>query len=434
MTRPFARIFYAWVLIPVMGVIIGIAYFAERDGIPAIRPAAAQDELPPLKADKSAKALWICPMHAQILQDHPGSCPICGMDLVESGGAHEHAEAGIHVDAASQQRLGVRLARATLQTLSREVLAYGTVAIDETSLLNVTPKTDGWIRRLAVNSEGQAVRAGQLLYEIYSPELEQRQREYIELLQRRDRLLESMTNLSGQNAQVAASLARERIRLRQKFAYADVGAEILDEIEKTGRPLQVIPVRAPASGFVTAIGARGGSYVTPLVNLVSLAKTSRVWIDVALYPDQLDWVREGDIASVKLPNTGEPGIEARLSFPSPVIDKATQTLRARLVVDNAGRLLRPGKFVDVVIAAGTRVALAVPRSALIRTGNGDRVMLARGDGHFMPVAVETGIESGDFVEIVDGLQEGAQIALNGQFMLDAAASLNEAARRMQGGH
>ncbi len=434
MTRPFARIFYAWVLIPVMGVIIGIAYFAERDGIPAIRPAAAQDELPPLKADKSAKALWICPMHAQILQDHPGSCPICGMDLVESGGAHEHAEAGIHVDAASQQRLGVRLARATLQTLSREVLAYGTVAIDETSLLNVTPKTDGWIRRLAVNSEGQAVRAGQLLYEIYSPELEQRQREYIELLQRRDRLLESMTNLSGQNAQVAASLARERIRLRQKFAYADVGAEILDEIEKTGRPLQVIPVRAPASGFVTAIGAREGSYVTPLVNLVSLAKTSRVWIEVALYPDQLDWVREGDIASVKLPNTDEPGIEARLSFPSPVIDKATQTLRARLVVDNAGRLLRPGKFVDVVIAAGTRVALAVPRSALIRTGNGDRVMLARGDGHFMPVAVETGIESGDFVEIVDGLQEGAQIALNGQFMLDAAASLNEAARRMQGGH
>ena len=434
MTRPFARIFYAWVLIPVMGVIIGIAYFAERDGIPAIRPAAAQDELPPLKADKSAKALWICPMHAQILQDHPGSCPICGMDLVESGGAHEHAEAGIHVDAASQQRLGVRLARATLQTLSREVLAYGTVAIDETSLLNVTPKTDGWIRRLAVNSEGQAVRAGQLLYEIYSPELEQRQREYIELLQRRDRLLESMTNLSGQNAQVAASLARERIRLRQKFAYADVGAEILDEIEKTGRPLQVIPVRAPASGFVTAIGAREGSYVTPLVNLVSLAKTSRVWIDVALYPDQLDWVREGDIANVNLPNTGEPGIEARLSFPSPVIDKATQTLRARLVVDNAGRLLRPGKFVDVVIAAGTRVALAVARSALIRPGNGDRVMLARGDGHFMPVAVETGIESGDFVEIVDGLQEGAQIALNGQFMLDAAASLNEAARRMQGGH
>lgn len=434
MTRPFARIFYAWVLIPVMGVIIGIAYFAERDGISAIRPAAAQDELKPLKADKPAKALWICPMHAQILQDHPGSCPICGMDLVESDGAHEHADAGVHVDAASQQRLGVRLASATLQTLSREVLAYGTVAIDETSLLNVTPKTDGWIRRLAVSSEGQAVRAGQLLYEIYSPELEQRQREYIELLQRRDRLLESMTNLSGQNAQVAASLARERIRLRQKFAYADVGTEILDQIEKTGRPLQVIPVRAPASGFVTGIGAREGSYVTPLVNLVSLAKTSRVWIEVALYPDQLDWVREGDIATVKLPNTGEPGIEARLSFPSPVVDKATQTLRARLVVDNAGRLLRPGKFVDVVIAAGTRVALAVPRSALIRTGNGDRVMLARGDGHFMPVAVEAGIESGDFVEIVDGLQEGAQIALNGQFMLDAAASLNEAARRMQGGH
>lgn len=432
MMRPSAGISYAWVPMLAIGVILGVGYFAGQDGINAIQPAVAQDELRQIKSGQPAKKLWICPMHAQILQDHPGSCPICGMDLVESRSSHAHADSGIQVDAASQQRLGVRLASVVQRTLSREILAYGTVAIDETSLLNVVPRTEGWIRRLAVGSEGQAVRAGQILYEIYSPELEQRQREYIELLQRRDRLLESMTNMAGQNAQVAASLARERIRLREKFEYADVSKEILDEIERTGRPVEVIPVRAPASGFVTKIGVREGSYVTPMVNLVSLAKTSRVWIDVPLYPDQLDWVREGDIATVRLPNTDGPAIKARLTFPNPVMDKGTQTLRARLVLDNPEQLLRPGKFVDVAIATRTRIALAIPRSALIRTGNGDRVILARGDGRFLPVSVEAGMESGDFIEIVDGLQEGAQVALNGQFMLDAAASLNDAARRMQG--
>ena len=432
MMRPSAGISDAWVPMLAIGVILGVGYFAGQDGINAIQPAVAQDALRQIKSEQPAKKLWICPMHAHILQDHPGSCPICGMDLVESRSSHAHADSGIQIDAASQQRLGVRLASVVQRTLSREILTYGTVAIDETSLLNVVPRTEGWIRRLAVGSEGQAVRAGQILYEIYSPELEQRQREYIELLQRRDRLLESMTNMTGQNAQVAASLARERIRLREKFEYADVSKEILNEIERTGRPVEVIPVRAPASGFVTRIGVREGSYVTPMVNLVSLAKTSRVWIDVPLYPDQQDWVREGDIAAVRLPNTDGPVIKARLTFPNPVMDKGTQTLRARLVLDNSEQLLRPGKFVDVAIATRTRIALAIPRSALIRTGNGDRVMLARGDGRFLPVSVESGMESGDFIEIVDGLQEGAQVALNGQFMLDAAASLNDAARRMQG--
>jgi len=113
------------------------------------------------------------------------------------------------------------------------------------------------------------------------------------------------------------------------------------------------------------------------------------------------------------------------------VDGATRTARARLTVKNTDRQLRPGAFVDVVIATHPRTVLAVPRSAVIRTGRGNRVMLARESGHFMPVPVETGIENGDFVEITDGLQEGAQVAVSGQFLLDAAASLNDSVQRMQ---
>lgn len=438
MKESFFRVLYLGALVAAPVSLIAIAYYFGANphhGSNAVISAAhAADRLDQVNGKRPARKLWVCPMHPQILQDHPGTCPICGMDLVESSDQHEHADAGIQVDAASQQRMGVRLARATEEIMRQEVHAYGTVTIDDRSLFNVSAKIEGWVRKLHVTAVGQPVRAGQVLYEIYSPELVQRQREYIELLQRRDQLLQNMPELTGQNAQVAASYARERLRSRDKFLNADVSEQILDVIEKTRRPVDGVPVHAPRSGFVAQIGAREGSYVTPMANLLSLADLSTVWINIALYPDQLEWVREGDEVTVKLPRGGQPAVKGRLKFANPTVDGATRTVQARLVVSNSRQLFRPGAFVDVVIAAQPHKALALPRSAVMRTGKGSSVMLARGDGHFMPVAVETGIESGGFIEITDGLQQGAEVAVNGQFLLDAAASMSDAAQRMQDSH
>lgn len=436
MKKSFARTLYVGALLALTAGMLGIAYFAgqPRAGDRAMNHAHAQAPDRPGGADTAppGKKLWVCPMHSHILQDHEGACPICGMDLVAADAAPAQGEgAGVAVDPALQQRLGVRLATAAEHTLSRELRTYGTVAIDETTLFELSPKVEGWIRKLHVAAEGQPVRAGQVLYEIYSPELVQRQREYIELLQRRDRLLQSMTEMSGQNAQMAASMARERMRSREKFLNADVDEQTLEALEKGRRVLEVVAVRAPKSGFVTRIGAREGAYVTPMVNLLSVADSARVWIDIALYPDQLAWIREGDEVTVRIPHSDRPPLTGRLTFASPLVEAATRTVRARLAVNNAHPGLRPGAWVDVSIAARPRRVLAIPRSAVIRTGKGDRVMLARGDGHFMPVAVETGIENGDFVEIADGLAEGAQVAVNGQFLLDAAASMSDAMQRMQ---
>lgn len=436
MKQSFVRTLYVGALLALIAGLLGIAYFAGRPqadaGLPALDPnVMVPDRLDGPDAGRSGQNRWVCPMHPHILHDHAGSCPICGMDLVEADAASAQGEgAGIAVDPAMRQRLGVRLAAATERTLSRELHTYGTVAIDERTLYELSPKVEGWIRKLYV-AEGQPVKAGQVLYEIYSPELVQRQREYIELLQRRDRLLESMTEMTGQNAQMAASLARERMRSREKFANADLDAQTLQTLEQGRRVLEAVAVRAPRSGFVTRIGAREGAYVTPMINLLSVADSARVWIDIALYPDQLAWIGEGDEATVTLPHGDRLPLSGRLTLTSPLVEAASRTVRARLAVRNAHPGLRPGAWVDVRIAARPQRVLAVPRAALIRTGKGDRVMLARGNGHFMPVAVETGMESGDFVEIAEGLAEGAQVAVNGQFLLDAAASMHDAAQRMQ---
>lgn len=371
-------------------------------------------------------------MHSHIHQEHPGRCPICGMDLVpDSAATMARHDADIAIDSVLLQRLGVRLAAVERRELHRDIRSWGTVAIDESLRSEVSTKVDGWLRRLHVSTVGETVHAGQLLYELYSPDLVQRQREYIELLRREDQLREAVGMVEGQNAQMLASLARERLRDRRLFENADLDKDFIDRLEKYRRPTDVVVVRAARSGVVTAIGAREGSYITPQVNLLSLAGLSKVWIDITLYPDQLPWISAGDTVTATTQDARRVTVTGKLQLPDPLIDPSSRTLRARLALDNPDRQLLPGSPVDVQIATTSRRVLAVPRSALIRTGAGDKVMRASGDGRFAPTPVQTGIGNDGDIEIVSGLDEGEQVAIKGQFLLDAAASLHAATQRMQ---
>jgi Cu(I)/Ag(I) efflux system membrane fusion protein len=390
---------------------------------------------PPVPSAETAPAdgVWVCPMHAHIVQDHPGNCPVCGMDLVSAPGARQHAEPGVTVDPATIQRLGVRLAEARQQPLSREIHTYGEVVIDQSTLVNISPKTDGWIRSISVHAAGDPVRAGEPLYAIYSPELIQRQREYIDVLRRRDKLLSSFTTITGQNAQALASLARQRRRLRDKFLYTDLTRQQLEDLEAFRRPQDVVTIQSPVSGFASQVNARAGDYVSPLTTLLSVATTASVWVNIEIYPDQSAWVAEGDTVLVRIATPRLRSVRGTLRFASPVATGAARTRTARLTLDNTELGLTPGTLVEAVIVSAPRSALVVPRSAILHSGRGDTVMLSRGDGHFTPTSVETGLETGELVEITRGLQAGDQVAVNGQFLLDAAASMNATRRRLQGG-
>lgn len=417
---------------------------------PAPSAKSSSNLAPILAADKTstkpAKKLWVCPMHPEIIQDHPGMCPICGMDLVEmepstkSHAGHSH---GVQLDTASQQRLGVRLAVTKWETLSRDIDTYGNVMVDESMVSNINSNVSGVIKKLHVNSVGQQIQEGQVLYEIYSPELIQSQREFIRLMREMDKLVASMmgedSHTSGKGMSEDDMMdvkmnSNNRRLVTESLLYANVGKELLEELGRTYQEREVVAVRAPKSGFVTKIEAHEGNAVKPMDSLFSLIGLSQVWVEVALYPDQLAWVKDGDEVTLRLSQLDKSEIKTRLQFVSPLVDSTTRTIRARLTVANPKNRLLPGALVDVTIHAKPHLALAVPRSAVMRTGKGDLVMLAGGAGHFAPVKVETGIETAELIEIVSGLQEDDQVAVNGQFLLDAAASLSDAAQRMRANH
>lgn len=444
-----------WLVVFVIVATVIVAYFYKDhatirpDGI-ADNTIVARSNLNLIVAtDKTsslpAKKLWVCPMHPQVIQDQPGECPICGMDMVEMDHQDEHAQnQNIFVDTATQQKLGVRLAAARMRTLSQDIHAYGNVAADESLVFNLNAKVEGVIRKLHIKAVGQQVHEGQVLYEIYSPELLKSQEEYIDLLQEKDILVAPMededAHVSGKSTMTEDDMmalkmnAEKRVLVRDSLLYADAGNELIAELTSTYKSRDVVEIRAPQSGFVTRIEAHEGSMVKPMDNLFSFVNLSRVWVEVPLYPDQLFWVKDGDEVTIRLPQSDMREIKTNLKFIAPTVDAMTRTVLARVNVDNAGNMLPLGSFLDVIIHARQHKALAVPRSAVMRTGKGDFVIRAEGSGHFTPVKVETGIETADFIEITAGVQAEDQVAVNGQFLLDAAASMSDAAQRMHNNH
>ncbi|MDO9450404.1 MAG: efflux RND transporter periplasmic adaptor subunit, partial [Rugosibacter sp.] len=186
--------------IVLLGVIILASYLFNQDIL--IAWLDARNPSPKITAsslsginETQQENIWVCPMHPEVMQSHPGTCPICGMDLVESG-KHAAHDLGIHVDSASIQKLGVRLASVRKIHLGEEVRTYGNVTVDESTLYNVHTKFEGWIRKSHIHSVGQKIRKGQVIYEIYSPDLIAQQKEYLRFMVRRNQILQTIGDIS----------------------------------------------------------------------------------------------------------------------------------------------------------------------------------------------------------------------------------------------
>lgn len=395
-------------------------------------PQAAGPNLMQHMAGHAAAENYTCPMHASVVQHHPGTCPICGMALVKAAppAAQPMAAPVVGVDHATGRNMGVRTEAAALHEMHQVVETFATITADDSRVVALNPKVEGWIRRLYVQGVGQRVRKGQLLYEIYSPELQQRQREYVDLLQRRDSLLGSggMTD-AGASRAMLGSIAKERFRMRDRLLAADMAPELVDQLEQGRRIVEVVPVRANQDGTVLAVNARAGSYVNPMQNVLSYGDYRRTWAEITLFPDQLAWIHDGDTVVLTSGLDRSQSIRARVSMANLQLDGASRSARLRLSLDNPQQAFSPGAYAEAEIrSAGSRV-LAVARDSLIRTGHGDFVVKAVGHGQFQTVPVQAGRVDQDMVEIVRGLAEGDQVAVNAQFLLDSAGSLQAMQQR-----
>lgn len=354
---------------------------------------------------------WVAPMEPNYRRDKPGKSPM-GMDLIPVY-ADEVSGAGnvVSIDPVVVQNLGVRTAPVQRGNLWRRIETVGYVALDERKLSHVHLRTEGWIEKLNVKSDGERVKKGDVLFELYSRELVNAQEEYIQALRGKNDYLKRAS--------------------RERLDALGMGKDQIQQVARTRRAAQHVRILATQNGIVHGLNAREGMFVEPMMEVMTLADLSSIWLLVDIFERQADWVATGQPTEVRLAYLPGRIWEGEVEFIYPTIDPKTRTLRARLRFDNADEALKPDMYANVRIFAGPKHnVLSIPREALIRTGESERVIVALGGGKFTAREVVAGMESGDWVEIVSGIQQGDEVVTSGQFLIDSEASLKASFRRM----
>ena len=337
-------------------------------------PSAATTSSP---AGEKKPLYWVAPMDANYRRDKPGKSPM-GMDLVPVYEESSSDEGAIRISPAVENNLGVRTEPVRVGPLWRRIEATAYVGLDETLISNISTRTQGWISRLSINAEGERVKKNDLLFEIYSPELVNAQKEYLQARKRGDDRL-----ISG---------PVEKLR-----ALGILQSEI-STLEKTGKVSENIRVVAPQDGVVSTLNVREGMYIQPNTTIMSLADLSSVWLQAEVFESQAEWVADGQAAKATLDYVPGQEFNGQVDYVYPVLDPKTRTLRVRLRFENPGEVLKPNMYARVSIYGKLHPnALSIPREALIRSKGSNRVVLALGDGRFRVNEVLTGMEM-----IVDG--------------------------------
>lgn len=354
---------------------------------------------------------WTDPMIPNYRSDKPGKSPM-GMDLVpvyaENGGGASSSD--VQISPAVVNELGVRTAAVKVGPLARRNEAVGYVAYDEDLVASINTRADGWIEKLNVKAEGDPVRAGQLLYEMFSPKLATAEREHLTAL------------ASGMPSLIAAS--------RERLHALGFAPQQIRDLERKRKTSDRVARYAEQNGVVTALGVREGAYAMPATQIMKIADLSTVWVLVEIDESSAAALQNGQTASAEFDAFPGQTRTGTIDYIYPDIEAATRTAKVRIRFDNADGRLRPNMYAHVTIAGTPRSALYIPSSALIRTGRSERVAVALGGGRFDICPVVAGFETGTDVEILKGLRAGQLVVVSSQFLIDSEANLDAAALRI----
>jgi len=332
----------------------------------------------------------------------------------------------VQIDPVTVQNIGVRTAKAVRRSMGRTIQTVGRLDYDEQRLVQLHPKTEGWVEELFVDTTGSPVKQNAILLSLYSPQLVSTQQEYVLALRNLKTLQASPFEDVRRGAEELVDTALERLRL------LDVPEHQIADLADTLEVKKQLHIHSPADGIVINIGAREGQYVTPPTELYTIADLSKVWVYVDIYEDEFPWIRVGDQATMKV--TAVPGqtFHGRLSYIYPYAESKTRTIKVRMEFDNADLLLKPNMFAEVTIAASALPdAIVVPSEAIIRSGVREQVFIRRAPGKFEPREVTLGVSSEGWTEIRDGVVPGEEVVVSAQFLIDSESKLREAAAKMR---
>ncbi len=366
--------------------------------------------LPVLAEEEKEILYWVAPMDPNYRRDKPGKSPM-GMELIPYYSRTEQEVGSVKISPAVVQNLGIRTGKAELTRLWRGIDTVGYVDYDESKVSHIHLRTEAWIEKLAVESEGERVKKGDFLFDIYSPKLVNAQEELVTAL------------ASGNQGLIRAT--------KERLSALGISHSQISTLEKDKKVKQRISIYAPQDGVVSELPVREGMFVKPSQKVMTLGGLSSVWLLAEVFERQSQWVEVGQDAEVTLSYIPGKRWNGKVEYIYPSLDPKTRTLKVRLRFENPGERLKPNMYANVKIFGGAKEnTIVIPLEGLIRSGREERVILSLGEGRFEARNVKAGIESGNYVEILEGVHEGDDIVISGQFLIDSEASMRASLHRM----
>lgn len=366
---------------------------------------------------------YYCPMHPTYKSDRPGQCPICGMNLVLSEEEEKKEEIPkkietlIRISPERQQILGVKFSEVKKMNMTKEIRTVARFTYNEKKIFIVSLKFSGWIEKLYADFTGKFVRNGDILFEIYSPEVVSAEEEYISIL----RTIEN--NMLPGQIEEALKAARRRL------LWWDIPESVINEIERTKTPMRTIPIKSPTSGFVIEKDVFKGKFVEAGMQIFKIADISEIWALCDIYESEAPFIKIGTPAILRTSYTDKV-FHGKVGFVYPYLENQTRTIKIRLDISNKNFELKPDMFGEVSINVPLGLRLAIPDDSVLDTGLRKIVFVDAGDGYIEPREIETGVRIPGYLEVKSGLSEGEKVVTSANFLVDSESKIKEALKSM----
>jgi Cu(I)/Ag(I) efflux system membrane fusion protein len=371
---------------------------------------------------ESAATKYTCPMHPNVIQDGPGKCPVCGMDLVKKTNATNTGSDNDLMLTDSQIRLAnITTQKVLNQPIGQTVVVSARLATNQDQSQIVSSRAAGRIEKLFTKETGRTIQKGEPLYQLYSDILLTLQRELLLAKEQYETL--GATEKRYKSFYEAA---------KKKLVLYGLTESQVNKIEESKTVQNSFTFLSPATGTISELSVAEGQYVSEGALLMKIENTSRLWLEAELYPTETSLVKEGDKINAKISGYETETREATIEFLSPEYRANTQIVSMRASLPNPDSKYQPGMQAQVFFSHSSKKALAIPTDAVIRDGNGTHVYVQRGRNTFRPQMVKTGIEDFDRVEITEGLTEGDTVAITGAYLLYSEIILKKGVDPMAG--
>jgi membrane fusion protein, copper/silver efflux system len=379
-------------------------------------------------AHEKEQDVYTCPMHPEIVRNAPGSCPICGMDLVKKDDGST-AIKDVQLEALLKPANAFVVSTVPVTTIEQreediELNVVGTVAYDTRQAGAISSRVSGRIERLYIRYKYQPVQKGQRIMDIYSPELMTAQQNLLFLLR----------NDPGNASLINA--AKERLRLM------GMTADQVAELVRSRTPNYSVPVFSNYSGFVTDLNktastpsadnmqaapaaneeltVREGMYVQSGQAVFTVYNQARAWILLDIYPDQQTMVQVGNAVRITPETAPAQDFRATIDYIEPIFRPGSKTISARVYFNNATLKLPIGSRVTATIFARPKTAWWLPKEAVLSLGR-DKIVFKKEEGGFRVHKITTGTEVNRYVHVLSGLRREDSVAVNAQFLVDNEA-------------